>query len=85
MQELRGRFITVTKIKQERTIQDRTKIGPFIDFLLHFSMFFLEVLKITSHLSCEAMLKIQEEILKNEGEIRRKDQCWSYLDWSFLA
>ena len=28
--------ITVTKIKQERTIQDRTKIGPFIDFLQYF-------------------------------------------------
>ena len=32
-------YLTVTKIKQERTNHDRTKIGPFFDFTLHFSIF----------------------------------------------
>ena len=38
--------LTVTKIKQERTNQDKTKIGdgPFFDFLLQFSMFYLKFL-----------------------------------------
>ena len=36
--------ITVTKIKQERTNQDRTEIGPFFDFLLHYSIFLFEIL-----------------------------------------
>ena len=28
-------IFTVTKIKQEKTNQDKTKIDPFFDFLLH--------------------------------------------------
>ena len=56
--------VTVTRIKQERTNQDRTKISPFLDFLLHFSIFLLDIFNIASQLSCEAMLKI----LKNVGE-----------------
>ena len=43
-------MVTVTKIKQERTLQDRTKIGPFLDFLLHVSIFLLEILNIVSQL-----------------------------------
>ena len=38
--------ITMTKISQERTNQERTKIGPFFDFLLHFSRFSLKILNI---------------------------------------
>ena len=45
-----GRSFTVTKIMQERT-----KIGPFFDFILHFSTFVLEILNIALQLSCEAM------------------------------
>ena len=55
---------TVTKIKQERT-----KIGPFLDFLLHFSIFLLGILNIASQLSCKAMLKI---LSKNVEKCRRK-------------
>ena len=51
-------IFTVTKIKQEKTNQDKTKIGPFFDFLLHFSTFLLEILNKVLQLSCEAMLKI---------------------------
>ena len=78
-------MLLVTKIKQERTNHDRTKIGPFFDFLLHFSTILFEILNIVSQLSCEAVLKNIEKILKNEGENRRRDQSWSYLDWSFLV
>ena len=49
--------VTVTRIKQERTNQDRTKISPFLDFLLHFSIFLLDIFNIASQLSCVAMLK----------------------------
>ena len=51
-------MVTVTKIKQERTLQDRTKIGPFLHFFLNLLTFLLEILNIVSRLSCEAMLKI---------------------------
>ena len=37
------RLLTVTKISQERTNQERTKIGPFFDFLLYFSEILLEI------------------------------------------
>ena len=82
--------VTVTKIKQDRTHQDRTKIGPFLVFSLHFSILSLEILNIASQLSCEAMLKNSSKISKNVGENRRKDQPWSFLDkkgqdWSFLC
>ena len=50
--------LTVTKIKQEMTIQDRTKIGPFIDFLQHFSKFLLKIFSLASQLSCETVFKI---------------------------
>ena len=69
-------ILTVTKIKQEMTNQDRTKIGPFFDFLLHFSIFILEIFNIASQLSCEAIL---------ENSRRKIDQSWSYLDCSFFA
>ena len=32
--------ITVTEISQERSNQDRTKIGPFFDFLDHILQYF---------------------------------------------
>ena len=53
--------VTVTKIKQERTNQDRTKIDPFFDFILHFSIFLFELFNIISQLSCEAKQKISSE------------------------
>ena len=59
--------LTVTKIKQKSNIQDRTKIGPSFDFLLHFSMFLLEILSIALQLSCEAMLKISNKNI---------EKCW---------
>ena len=34
------------KIKKERTNQDRTKIGPFFDFLLHLSILLLGIFSI---------------------------------------
>ena len=134
--------ISVTKIKQDRTNQDRTEIGPSFEFLLHFSIFLLELFSIASRLSCETMFKIscqniknfrritkkgpifvlyyhdrtkislffefllhysmflyeifseasqltcskfQVKILKTVEENPRKDQIWSYLDWSFLV
>ena len=43
--------LTVTKIKQEMTNQDTTKIGPLFVFLQHFSIFLLEILNIASQLS----------------------------------
>ena len=43
--------VTVTKIKQERTNQDRSKIDPSFDILLQFSIFLLEILNIASQLS----------------------------------
>ena len=67
-------FLTVTKIKQERANQDRTKIGSFFDFFLHFSIFLLEILNIAPQLCCEAILKHSSKILENVTENRRKDQ-----------
>ena len=61
--------ITVTKIKQERTIQDRIEIGPFFDFRLHYSIFLFEILNIASQLICEDMPKISS---KNIEKCRRK-------------
>ena len=46
--------IIVTKIKQERTDQDVTKIGPFFYYLI----ILLEIFNIASKLSSEAMIKI---------------------------
>ena len=54
-------ILTVTKIKQEMTNQDRTKIGHFFDFLLNFSIFVLEIFSIDSQLSCETMFKVSSE------------------------
>ena len=54
---LKALILTVTKIKQERTNQDMIKIGPFIDFILHFLIFLFEILNIASQLHCEASAK----------------------------
>ena len=59
-------YLTVTKINQERTNQERTKIGRFVDFLLHFSIFLLEIFSIASQLSCEAMINITIKNIKFE-------------------
>ena len=64
-------LVTVTKIEQERTNQDRTKIGPFFDFLLHFSICLLDFFSIVSRLSCEAMFKISS---KNIEKCRKKSK-----------
>ena len=50
--------LIVKKIKQERTRQDRTRIGSFSDFLLHFSTFLLEIFSMALQLNYETMLKI---------------------------
>ena len=39
-------FMTVSKIFKERTNQEMDKIGPFFDFLLHFSVFLFEILNL---------------------------------------
>ena len=41
----------------KKTNQEKTKIGPFFDFLLHFSIFLLEISSIASQLSFETMFK----------------------------
>ena len=41
--------ITVTNISQERTNQEKTKIGPFFHFLLHFSILLPENMHIASY------------------------------------
>ena len=51
----------MANIKQERTNKDRIKIGPFFDFLLHFSIFVLEIFSIDSQLSCKTMFKISSK------------------------
>ena len=53
--------MTVAKISQERTSQDRSKISPFYDFLLHFLIFLLDIFIIALKLSCEAMFKISSK------------------------
>ena len=70
----------MTNIKQERTNQDRTKIGPLLDFLLHFSIFLLEILNIASQLSCEAMLKM---LSKNIEKCKRKTKKGAILVRSY--
>ena len=42
-----------------------------------FLIYLVEIWNMDSQLSCEAM--------KNVRENQRKDQSWSYLEWSFLA
>ena len=69
-------LLTVTKIKQERTNQDRTKIGPFFDFLLHYSILLFEISNIASQLSCEAMTKISS---KNIEKCRIKSMKGPFL------
>ena len=73
---LSGFTVTVTKIKQERTNQDWTEIGPFLDSLRHFSIFFVEILSTAQFHNSIVKLcsKFQVKILKNVGENRRKDQ-----------
>ena len=58
----------MTKIKQERTNQDRTKIDPLFDFILHFSIFLLKVFSIASRLSSETMFKIASKIWEKNEE-----------------
>ena len=41
--------------------QDRTKVRPFFDFLLNFSIILLEFLSLASKLSCEAVFKISSK------------------------
>ena len=64
-------MITVTKIKQERTNQVRTKICLFFDFIRRFSIFLLGILNISWQLSCGAILKISS---KNIEKCRRKSK-----------
>ena len=73
-------MLTVTKIKQERTNQDRTKIGPVLDFLLHFSMFLLENSSSASQLSWETMFQISS---KNIEKCRRKTKKGPILVLSY--
>ena len=71
-------------------IVERNNLGPiskrkdqdwsFLRFLLNFSIFLLELLNF-----CENMLKISNKNIENCRKNRRKDQFWSYLDWSFPA
>ena len=70
--------VTVTKIKQERTNQDMTKIGPFFDFLLHFSIFLLEIFSLSLQLSCETMFKN-----KNIERFKRKTKKGPILVLSY--
>ena len=49
-------------------------IGHFFDFILHVSIFLLDIFGIASQLSCEAMFKMSIKNIKNVGENRRKDQ-----------
>ena len=53
-------WFLLTKIKQERI-----KSGPFFDFLLHFSICFIEFFGIASQLSCEAMFILIGPFLLN--------------------
>ena len=53
--------LTVQRLRKKGplTNQDRTKIGPSFDFILHFSTFLLEIsqiLNIASQLSSEVIL-----------------------------
>ena len=70
----------MTKIKQERTNQDRTKIGPIFDFLLHFSIFLLANLSTASQLSWETLFKISS---KNIEKCRRKTKKGPILVLSY--
>ena len=60
--------MTVTKIiiKQESINQETTKISAFFNFLLHFSIFLLEILNIVSQLSCEAMIKYSSKNIASD-------------------
>ena len=55
--------LTVTKIKQERTNQDSTKIGPFFEFILLFSILLLQILNIASQLSCRLRFSLVYTLL----------------------
>ena len=56
--------LTVTKIKQERTNQNMTEIGPFFDFLLHLSILLLEIFSIAFQLSCETVVRVYKNNVK---------------------
>ena len=44
------------------------KIGPFFDFLLHFSVFLFEILNL-------AVFKVSSKILKNNKNVGRSKIC----------
>ena len=48
-----------------------TKISPFFDIFLHFSIFLFEMLSIASQLSCKTMLK---NLSENIDKCRRKSK-----------
>ena len=78
----KSKKLSVTKIKQERANQDSTKIDPLFDFLLHFSMFLLEIVSTASQLNCETMFKISR---KNIEKFRRKSKKGPILVLSWLV
>ena len=76
------KVVSVTTIKQARTSRDRAKIGPFFDFLLHFSIFWVEIFSIASQLSCDNMFKISST---NIEKCRRKTKKGPILVLSRLV
>ena len=77
----------MTKIKQDRTNQDKIKIGPVFDFLLHFSIFLLENFSKASQLSWETMFKISSKNIKKCRRITKKGPILvlSYQDRTKIA
>ena len=69
-------------VKQERIIQDKTKVGPFIDFLQHFLILLLvlKICNLASQLGCETMFKISS--INNE-KFQRKTKKEPILVLSF--
>ena len=64
-------YLNVTEFQKERTNQDRTKIGPFFNFLLHYLIFLLEIFSMASQLSCETLFKISCKNAENVGKIKK--------------
>ena len=62
--------------------QDRTRIGPFFNFLLHFLIFVLILFSIASQHSCEAKFKISS---KNIEKCRRNSKKGPILVISWLV
>ena len=57
-----------------------TKIGPLFDFLLHFSIFLLEIFSLSLQLSCETMFKTSN---KNIEKFKRKTKKGPILVLSY--